>query len=389
MDDLQLAMDRGSVTLLVLLDLSAAFDTIDHSILLERLRGLGMGGTVLQWFRSYLSGRFQMVSIGDCCSSKSELKYGVPQGSILSPMLFNIYMKLLGEIIRGFGAGCYQYADDTQIYFSMSTSSGVGISSLNACLEAVMGWMGENKLKLNPDKTEVLIVRGRNSRDVFDLPVLDRVTLPQKEQVRSLGVLLDQRLSLVSQVEAVARGAFYQLRLICQLCPFLEINDLKTVVHLLVTSRLDFCNALYVGLPLYVVRKLPLVQNAAARLVSGSSRRDHITPLLMEQHWLPIGFRAKYKVLVITYKALNGLGPGYLRERLLRYEPHWLLRSLEEVRLQLPPTCLVATQRRAFSAAAPRLWNALPAEIRSSPSLAIFRKHISSTRLSQLFKTCF
>ncbi|XP_053138881.1 uncharacterized protein LOC128339283, partial [Hemicordylus capensis] len=296
MDDLQLAMDRGSVTLLVLLDLSAAFDTIDHSILLERLRGLGVGGTVFQWFSSYLSDRFQMVLIGDCCSSKSELRYGVPQGSILSPMLFNIYMKPLGEIIRGFGAGCYQYADDTQIYF---------------------------------------------------------------------------------------RSAFYQLRLIRQLSPFLEISDLKTVVNLLVTSRLDFCNALYVGLPLYVVRKLQLVQNAAARLVSGSSRRDHITPLLMELHWLPIGFRAKYKVLVITYKALNGLGPRYLRERLLRYEPHRPLRSLEEVRLQLPPTRLMATQRRAFSAAAPRLWNALPAEIRSSPSLSIFRKHLKTHLFSQ------
>ncbi|XP_053104853.1 leucine-rich repeat-containing protein 39 isoform X1 [Hemicordylus capensis] len=385
MDDLQLAIDRGCVTLLVLLDLLAAFDTIDHSILLDRLRGLGVGGTALQWFRSYLSGRFQMVSLGDCCSSKSELLYGVPQGSVLSPMLFNIYMKPLGEIIRRFGAGCYQYADDTQIYFSMSASSGEGITSLNAFLDLVTGWTRDNKLRLNPDKTEVLIVRGWNLRDDFDLPVLDGVTLPQKEHVRSLEVLLDPSLSLVSQVETVARSAFYQLRMICQLHLFLELDDLKTVVHLLVTSRLDYCNVLYVGLPLYVVRKLQLVQNAAARLVSGSSRRDHITPVLKELHWLPICFWAKYKVLVITYKALNSLGPGFLRERLLCNEPRRPLRSSGEVRLHLPPARLVATQGRAFSVAAPRLWNTLPSEIRASPSLTSFKKSLKTHFFTQAF----
>ena len=95
-DDLRLNIDRGHVSLLVLLDLSAAFDTIDYGILLDRLRGLGIGGTVLWWFPSYLSSRFQMMMLGDSCSLKKELLCGVPQGAILSPMLFNIYMKLLG-----------------------------------------------------------------------------------------------------------------------------------------------------------------------------------------------------------------------------------------------------------------------------------------------------
>ena len=105
-DDLHLSIDRGSVSLLVLLDLSVAFDTIDHGILLERLRGLGIRGTVLRWFWSYFSGRLQMVILGDSCSSEKELLCGIPQGAILSPMLFNIHLKLLGEIIRRHGAGC-------------------------------------------------------------------------------------------------------------------------------------------------------------------------------------------------------------------------------------------------------------------------------------------
>nr|GFC52549.1 hypothetical protein [Tanacetum cinerariifolium] len=267
-DDLRRGLDRGSASLLVLLDLSAAFDTIDHGVLLGRLAGLGLGGTVLRWFRSFLADRSQKVVLGDACSAPLPLRCGVPQGSILSPMLFNIYMKPLGEVIRGFGVGSHQYADDTQLFLSFPPDSKGAVDVLNRCLEAVGSWMGANKLKLNPDKTEVLLVQKSTTQVLDHRPALNGVVLPLKEQVRSLGVLLDAQLLLDSQVAAVARGAFAQLRLVRQLRPYLDRADLATVTHALVTSRLDYCNALYVGLPLKTVRKLQLVQNAAARVVA-------------------------------------------------------------------------------------------------------------------------
>ncbi|KAF7245344.1 hypothetical protein EYD10_08460 [Varanus komodoensis] len=315
-DDLCREKDRGSTSLLVLLDLSAAFDTIDHGILLDRLAGLGVGGTALQWFRSYLDGRFQKVVLGDHVSTSWQLCHGVPQGSILSPLLFNIYMKPLGEVIRRCGLRNHQYADDTQLYLSFSTNPGEAVAVLNRCLAEVREWMRANKLKLNPDKTEVLLVGGSGfGEGGFDL-VLNGATLPLRDKVRSLGVLLDPELSLEAQVTAVARNAFLQLRLINQLRPYLEYDCLATVTHALVTSRLDFCNALYVGLPLKTVRTLQLVQNRAARLLTGTGRYAHMTPVLHQLHWLPIEARAQFKVLIMTYKALNGLGPGYLNERL-------------------------------------------------------------------------
>ncbi|KAF7235683.1 putative RNA-directed DNA polymerase from transposon BS [Varanus komodoensis] len=311
-NDLCREKDRGSASLLVLLDLSAAFDTIDHGILLDRLAGLGVGGTALQWFRSYLNGRFQKVVLGDYGSAPWQLCHGVPQGSILSPLLFNIYMKPLGEVIRRCGLRNHQYADDTQLYLSFSTNPGEAVAVLNRCLAEVMGWMRANKLKLNPDKTEVL------------------------DKVRSLGVLLNPELSLEAQVTTVARSAFLQLRLINQLLPYLEYDCLATVTHVLVTSRLDFCNALYVGLPLKTVRILQLVQNRAARLLTGMGHYVHMTPVLHQLHWLPIEVRAQFKVLVMTYKALNGLGPGYLKERLHPYMPDRPLKSAEEALLREP-----------------------------------------------------
>ncbi|KAF7250183.1 putative RNA-directed DNA polymerase from transposon BS [Varanus komodoensis] len=335
-DDLCREKDRGSASLLVLLDLSAAFDTIDHGILLDRLAGLGVGGTALQWFRSYLNGRFQKVVLGDYGSAPWQLCHGVPQGSILSPLLFNIYMKPLGEVIRRCGLRNHQYTDDNQLYLSFSTNPGEAVAVLNRCLAEVMGWMRANKLKLKPDKTEVLLVGGSGFGEGGSDLVLNGVSLPLRDKVSSLGVLLDPELSLEAQVTAVARSAFLQLRLIHQLRPYLEYNCLATVRHTLVTSRLDFCNALYVGLPLKTVRILQLVQNRAARLLTGTERYVHMTPVLRQLHWLPIEVRAQFKVLVMTYKALNGLGPGYLKEHLHPYTPGRPLRSAGEALLREP-----------------------------------------------------
>ncbi|KAF7238279.1 Retinoic acid receptor beta, partial [Varanus komodoensis] len=257
--------------------------------------GLGVGGTALQWFCSYLNGRFQTVVLGDYGSAPWQLCHGVPQGSILSPLLFNIYMKPLGEVIRRCGLRNHQYADDTQLYLSFSTNPGEAVAVLNRCLAEVMGWMRANKLKLSPDKTEVLLVGGSGfGEDGFDL-TLNGVALPLRDKVRSLGVLLSPELSLETQVTAVARSAFLQLRLINQLRPYLEYDCLATVTHTLVTSRLDFCNALYVGLPLKTVRILQLVQNRAARLLTGTGRYVHMTPVLRQLHWLPIEVRAQFR----------------------------------------------------------------------------------------------
>ncbi|KAF7246934.1 Transmembrane protease serine 12 [Varanus komodoensis] len=328
--------DRGSASLLVLLDLSAAFDTINHGILLDRLAGLGVGGTALQWFHSYLNDRFQKVVLGDYGSAPWQLCHGVLQGSILSTLLFNIYMKLLGEVIRRCGLRNHQYADDTQLYLSFSTNPGEAVAVLNRCLAEVMGWMRANKLKLNPDKTEVLLVGGSGFGEGELNLVLNGVALPLRDKVRSLGVLLVPELSLEAQVTAVARSAFFQLRLIHQLRPYLEYDCLATVTHALVTSRLDFCNALYVGLPLKTVRILQLVQNRAARLLTGTGRYVHMTPVLCQLHWLPIEVQVQFKVLVMTYKAPNGLGPGYLKERLRPYMPACTLRSAGEALLREP-----------------------------------------------------
>uniref|UniRef100_A0A8C6VC15 Reverse transcriptase domain-containing protein n=1 Tax=Naja naja TaxID=35670 RepID=A0A8C6VC15_NAJNA len=169
-DDLLRARDRGFSSVLVLLDLPAAFDTIDHGILLRHLGGLGVGGTVLQWFASFLSGYKQSVLVGGQRSTPRALTCGVPQGSVLSPILFNIYMKPLGEIIRGFGVKYHQYADDTQLYISTPGHISDALSVMSRCLDAVRFRMDRNMLRLNPAKTEWLCIQ--TSRPSQEIPSL-------------------------------------------------------------------------------------------------------------------------------------------------------------------------------------------------------------------------
>ena len=141
------------------------------------------------------------------------------------------------------------------------------------------------------------------------------MTLAAKSGVRSLGVHLDLTLTMEIQVALVVRTTFFHLWRIAWLRPYFNTRALTTLVHALEISRLDHCNTLY--MPLKLMWKLQVVQNAAARLLSGVKKYQHISPTLAALRWLSIRFRIDFKVLMLTYKALNSLGPRYLAERLL------------------------------------------------------------------------
>ncbi len=163
-NDLLLASDKGCISLLVLLDLSAAFDTIDHAILIDRLQNYtGVQGQALRWFRSYLSDRYHFVYLNGESSQLSPVKYGVPQGSVLGPLLFSLYMLPLGNIIRKYGISFHCYADDTQLYISTKPDETSKLSKLTECVKNIKDWMPSNFLLLNSDKTEILLIGPKNS----------------------------------------------------------------------------------------------------------------------------------------------------------------------------------------------------------------------------------
>ena len=152
--------------MLVLLDLSAAFDTIDHSILLRQLEhGVGLSGRVINWLKSYLQERTFFVALGNYTSALAPLTSGVPQGSILGPLLFNLYMLPLGQIIKNTQVSYHSYADDTQLYLALSPTDKESLGSLCDCLDQINSWLSQNFLQLNKEKTEVILFGRKDGKD--------------------------------------------------------------------------------------------------------------------------------------------------------------------------------------------------------------------------------
>ena len=368
-NDILSSNDSGKVTALVLLDLSAAFDTIDHEILLSRLQtDMGITGTALSWFRSYLTGRSQVVSCAGHTSSSRRVTCGVPQGSVLGPLLFCIYTQPLEKIIQRHNLSFHFYADDTQLYFSFDLSEAhTAVAKLNHCLSDIRDWMAANFLKLNDDKTELVLIghpkRLAKIRD-FELSV-GHIKVKPSPCARNLGVYFDSSLSFKPFIQKTAATATYHVRSLVAIRDHLPRDLVRQMCTSLVISRLDYCNSVLAGLPKCSLRPLQLVLNMAARLIYQAKRSCHISPILKELRWLPIEKRIEEKVLTITFKARLGSAPSYLTELIRDFTPVRALRSSDFPSLAVPTFKLKTVGDRSFCSTGPRAWNSLPASLRA------------------------
>ena len=382
-NDILSAIDKKSGVFLALIDLSAAFDTVDHSILLSFLHDtIGIRGSALNWFKSYLSGRTHCVSIDNIMSELIEMLFGVPQGSVLGPFKFCIYTLPIGAIIRFHGLSYHIYADDTQVYLAFEVDDPQqALEKLNACLSDIRTWMIKNKLKINDDKTEFLIIASTNGHSKISRDNKLKVgtaLIPPSSSARNLGVIFDDHMNMEDHVTNICRSAHFHLRNIGAIRNFLTDDAAAQLVHSFITSRIDYCNSLLIGLPDTQIKRLQRIQNNAARIVSKVKKYDHISPVLHQLHWLPVNQRIVFKTLLLTYRILNGMAPEYLKDLLTLYKPPRSLRSAEQHQLVVPRTKTKTYGDRCFSVVAPKTWNTLPLEIRLSPSLTSFKKNLKT-----------
>ncbi|KAM9522502.1 uncharacterized protein ACWYII_042649 [Salvelinus alpinus] len=360
-------------------NLSAAFDTVNHQILLSTLSELGISGAAHAWIASYLTGRSYQVAWRESVSSPRALTTGVPQGSVLGPLLFSLYTKSLGSVITSHGLSYHCYADDTQLIFSFPPSDDQVANRISACLADISVWMTDHHLKLNLGKTELLFLPGKDC-PFHDLAItVDNSIVSSSQSAKNLGVILDNTLSFSTNIKAVARSCRFMLYNIRRVRPCLTQEAAQVLIQALVISRLDYCNSLLAGLPACAIKPLQLIQNAAARLVFNLPKFSHVTPLLRSLHWLPVEARIRYKTMVLAYGAVRGTAPQYLQALIRPYTQTRALRSSTSgllASLPLRKYSSRSAQSKLFAALAPQWWNKLPHDARTAESITTFRRHL-------------
>ena len=375
-NDILWALNQRKIVILILLDMSAAFDTVNHSILLDRLQhDFGVTGKALSWFQSYLSNRTYSVAINGTQSNAITLDCGVPQGSVLGPILFNVYTNQLGSIARENGATYHGYAYDTQLYaaFTLNDMSN-SIVQTEVCVNTVRSWILNNNLMINDDKTELIILGSKHhvqQTEPFTFHI-GNSSIEPAQKVKNIGAIFDQYMTMTDHINNLARSANYHLKRISKTRKYLTQDAASKLIHAFVSSRLDYANALLGGVPACHLQKLQKIQNTAARILALVPRRQHIQPILRELHWLPVAQRITYKIVLLSFKALTGTAPAYLSELLEWYTPTRTLRSASKHQLVIPHAQL-AHGRRAFCCIAPTLWNELPEDLRAATKLTSFK----------------
>ena len=375
-DKLMIQGDKGYASIVLLLDLSAAFNTVDHKKMLDILQyDCGVTGVALKWFESFLIDRSFVIKVGGSHSVESVLHYGVPQGSVLGPKLFNIYAR---SIIKEVDATKFEiegYVDDHQLlkHFVPTFQNQVLAADIQDCMEVIGKWMNSHFLKLNQDKTMILVVIPPALRKeiVIKGVFLNSECIRFVESAKNLGFVLDSCLTFEPQVKKVVQGCFLMIRKLYSVKQFFTIDQLKQLVCSKVLSIIDYCNVLYYGISAPTMKKLQHVQNSAARLIIGKGGQSSLDDFFLESHWLKVRERILYKIILMVHKCIQLKAPQSL-SGLLRFGDSGRTMKLQELRVS------TKLGSRAFSHVGPKLWNCLPAHIRNEHDTDIFKKILKS-----------
>ena len=372
MSDIYAAIDTGKVSLLALLDVSAAFDTVDHSILLERLsKSYGLTGSAHGWFESFISERRQTVRFGGTTAPTTLVRFGIPQGSVLGPVLYILYTADVASLVESFGLRVHLYADDTQLYgFSSPDDSAALADLIRRAIDSVSEWMASNRLLLNGDKTQYIWFGTKQQLGKRDVQRLTDISpaLTSTSVVRNLGVLLDSELTMVNHVTKLCQVCFFQLRRLRAVRRSLTPDVTLTLVHAFVCSRIDYCNSALYG----VAASTWIVCSRSSTLLPGWFSVFRNTDIFQQRYvtasiGFPSGVGSSFRICMLVRNSLSRTAPAYLMDLCLPSSSvpgRRHLRSAGKGDLVVPSFRRERSGRRGFSVAGPCCWNSLPPTIR-------------------------
>ncbi len=359
---------------MLFLDLSKAFDTVDHGIIKIKLKALGVKESSIQWFVSYLTGRTQYTQVDGVLSEPAPTNSGVPQGSILGPLLFVCYIndlpKFCGNLLP------FIYADDTALLIRNEDITFI-TEELQNGLNIVTTWFQANKLGLNLSKTKSILFTSRRSpfrNFSLDIRSNDK-QIESTDTFKYLGVTLDKHLTFETHAENIVKKVNQRTRILWKVRNFITEDLAKYLYLTLVQPLFTYVDYIYDGCSQTIGHKLQVAQNSALRAVK-NCKRDYSATLLHNQLEIEelSEFRKKSSIKMV-YKGFNGLGPDILNKLFTPYKPSRSLRS-ENQKLILPPKVNTAFATNNFAYRGCFYWNDLSNDLKNSASLSILKNSL-------------
>ena len=384
-DKISTGFDNGLYTGMILIDLQKAFDTINHSILLEKMNAIGFSKEVILWFKSYLEDRTFQVAVGNIISTAGNINCGVPQGSILGPLLFLLYVNDMSQSVS---CEILLYADDTCLLYQHKDVKIIE-KVLNNEFSNLCDWFVDNRLSIHfgEDKTKSILFasKGRVKKaDSLNI-IYNNIEIKQNSKVKYLGCILDETLSGESMALHVINKVNNKLKFLYRKNSFLSEDLRRLLCNALIQPHFDFaCTSWYPNLNKGFQKKLQIMQNKCVRFCLRLHNRSHIgSEEFQKINWLPVEERFRQCAITQTYKFLNKQSPQYMSELFICVENDRRMTRASLHKLYQP--CRKSTQgQRSLSYLGPSIWNSLNEELKTSASVNSFKHNIKKFFFSKL-----
>ena len=363
------AVDSGKEVRAVFCDISKAFDRVWHRGLIHKLSGIGCSEGVTKWFSSYLTGRKQRVVLNGQASEWTSVQAGVPQGSILGPLLFLIY---INDIVKDIGCTIRLFADDTSMYIIVETPQ-VAANYINIDLSRISNWAADWFVDFSTRKTFSMILSRKVDPPQHPPLFMNNIILPETDTHKHLGLTLSSSCNWSSHINEISSKACTRLNLMRTLKFRICRKSLEQIYHTFIRPLLEYCDAVWDNCSTENKKQLESIHTEAGRIITGATKLCSIEKMFSDLGWESLQSRRDKHKLIIFYKIMNGFSPGYLRELIpptvqatIRYN----LRNSNDIQTIRANTNLFYD---SFFPATIRAWNDLPENIKQATSVASFK----------------
>lgn len=371
-------MDQRRISLLTLCDLSKAFDSVNHTVLLDKCTKLNIDSF---WLESYLTSRTQSVRLNKTISPKSNINYGVPQGSMLGPILFNIFVNDLCDYVKD--CILIQYADDTQFLHTGNVNDlGCLITKTEQTLKCIKTYFLSNGLMLNSSKTQCIFIGNRQLLSHIPIETvitIDGNSITPCKDIKNLGVHFDQHMLFNKHIEEISKKVIGTLMFLRRISDNLDKPSRIIAVQSLVLSILNYCILIWGTTNSTQVAKIQKLQNFAAKVANGGAKKyDHVTPILNDLGWLRMTQKHELDICTTTFKILTGFYPTWFKTFSTVRDTIGHNKTRQRNNLYVPKTKTL-TGERSLEISGPSLWNKLPPHVTKSATLTTFKKRLLAT----------